>query len=56
MGERDNGGKQGKGQQGMCVKDTWTKPKGVGSRVGGKDGWREGYGGVKMETTVLEQQ
>ena len=33
----------------------WTKPKGVGSRVGGKDGWREGYGGVKMETTVLEQ-
>ena len=21
------------------MKDTWTKPKGVGSRVGGGDGW-----------------
>ena len=25
--------------------DTWTKPKGVGSRVGGRDGW--GRGGVE---------
>ena len=54
---RDNRGNGGEGwHQGTCIKDTWTKPKGVGSRVGGKDGWREGYGGVKMETTVLEQQ
>ena len=36
------------------MKDTWTKPKGVGLRVGGGDGW--GGGGVKMETNVLEQQ
>ena len=34
------------------MKDTWTKPKGVGSRVGGGDGW----GRVKMEITILEQQ
>ena len=45
----DNGGKRGKCCQGKCMKDTWTKPKRVGSRVGG-------HGGVKMETTVLEQQ
>ena len=37
------------------MKDTWTKLKEVGSRVGGGDGWR-GNGGVKMETIVLEQQ
>ena len=36
MGERNNGGK---GHQGKCIKDTWIKPKGVGSRVGGRDGW-----------------
>ena len=36
------------------MKDTWTKPKGVGSRVGGGDGWGAGCGGVKMET--IEQQ
>ena len=30
------------------------KPKrGVGSRVGGRDGWGGGCGGMKMETTVL---
>ena len=39
-----------KSHQGTCIKDTWTKPKGVGSRVGGR-----GRGGVKMET-VLEAQ
>ena len=38
------------------MKDTWTKPKGVGSRVGSGDGWGGGHGEVKMETTVLEQQ
>ena len=38
------------------MKDTWTKPKGVDLRVGGRDGWRGGCGGVKMETNVLEQQ
>ena len=35
------------------MKDTWTKPKGVGSRVGGEDGG-EWWG--KMETTVLGEQ
>ena len=24
---------------GTCVKNTWTKPRGLGSRVGGEDGW-----------------
>ena len=24
------------------IKDTWTKPKWVGSKVGGGDGWGEG--------------
>ena len=27
----------------MCMKDTWTKPKGVGSKVGSGDVW--GWGG-----------
>ena len=35
-------GKKGKGHQRTCVKDKWTKPKGVGSRVGCGDGWGEG--------------
>ena len=26
-GERDNRGKKGKGHQGTCIKDPWTKPK-----------------------------
>ena len=38
------------------MKDTWTKLKGVGLRVGGGDGWGWGSGGEKMETIVLEQQ
>ena len=39
------------------MKDTWTKPKGVGVRVGDGDGWgKGGHGGVKMETTILEKQ
>ena len=29
----------GEGHQGTCMKDTWTKPKGEGLRVGGRDGW-----------------
>ena len=45
------GGGKGKGHQGTCIKDTWGKPKGVGSRVGGGVS-----GGGIMETTVLEQQ
>ena len=35
------------------MKNTWTKPKEVGVRVGGGDGWGRGYGGVKMETNVF---
>ena len=38
------------------MKDTWTKPKEVGSRVGGGDAWGRGHGEVKMETNALEQQ
>ena len=30
------------GHQETCMKDTWTKPKGVGSRVGDWDGWGGG--------------
>ena len=32
------GGKKGKGQQGTCIKDTWTKPK-RGRIKGGRWGW-----------------
>ena len=38
------------------MKDTWTKPKGVGSRVVGRDRWGRGCGGVKMETILLAQK
>ena len=31
-------GQYGKGYQGTHIKDKWTKPKGVGSKVGGRDG------------------
>ena len=41
-GERVNGGKEGKEHQETCIKDTWRKPKGIGSRVGGRDGWGGG--------------
>ena len=37
-GEEDNGGKQGRGHQGTCIKDPWAKPKG-GRTEGGKWGW-----------------
>ena len=36
-GRADNGGKGGKGCQGTCIKDTWTKPK----------GWEVGMAGVR---------
>ena len=29
----------GEGFSGICIKDTWAKPRGVGSRVGIGDGW-----------------
>ena len=44
-------GERGKDQQGTYIKDTWTKAKGVGLRVGGGE-WGRG----EMETTVPEQQ
>ena len=42
MGERNNWGKQGRGHQGTCIKDTWTKPNKVGLRVESGDGWGRG--------------
>ena len=32
-------GEKGKGFSGTCIKDTWTKPKGVGLRSGGGGDW-----------------
>ena len=52
--EGDNGG-EGEGFSGTSIKDTWTKPKGVGSRVGSEDGWDGGNLGWKMETEVFEE-
>ena len=54
----DTGGDNGAGEEfsGTCVEETWTKPKGVGSRGGGGDGWGRGEWWEKMETVVLEQQ
>ena len=49
-------GGKGEGFSGTTIKDTWTKPKGVGSSVGSGEGLGGGSGGGKMETTVLEQQ
>ena len=40
--EGNNMGKKGKGHQGTCIKDPWTKPKGVGLRVAGGDAWGRG--------------
>ena len=61
MGGRDGWGrgimgKRGKGHQGICIKDTWTKPNG-GRIQGGRWEWAGmtvGSGGEKMETTILE--
>ena len=36
---RDNAGGKEEGLSGTCMKDTRTKPRWVGSRVGGEDGW-----------------
>ena len=48
---------RGRSIKGTRTKHTWTKPKAVGSRVGGRNGSRVGdHGGVKMETSVLEKQ
>ena len=49
----NNVGKKGRVHQGTCIKDTRTKPKGVGWRVGGRDKWGRGHGGGKMETPCL---
>ena len=49
-------GEKGKGYQRTSIKDTWTKPKGVGMRVRGEDGWGSGAWWAEMGTTVLEQQ
>ena len=50
-----NGENRGKGHQGTCIKDTWTKPK-EGTIEGGKWGW-VGWGEwwEEVETTVFEQ-
>ena len=53
---KDNGGGGGEGFSGTTIKDTLTKPRGVGSgRVLGMAGVRR-VGGEDLETTVLEQQ
>ena len=42
MGE-DNGGKGGRVvKEHVCIKDTWTKPKGGRIEVGGGDSWGGG--------------
>ena len=38
----DDGGKWGKVHQGTCIKYTWTKPRWVCLRVGGRHGWGGG--------------
>ena len=40
----DNKGKRGKGLQGTCIKNPWTKPK--AGRIEGESGWggRKGMG------------
>ena len=58
-GGEDNGGKgkRGEGSSSNMYKGPMDKAQGgVGSMVAGRDGWNEGSGGEKMETTVLEQQ
>ena len=46
-GERGNMGKKGKGHQGTCMKDPWTKPKGGRTECGrwGWVGWSRVVGG-----------
>ena len=53
----DNGTKEGKGHQGTCIKDPWTKPKG-GRMVGGRQGvwgggkWWWANGDNYIQTTI----
>ena len=54
-GEGDNGGKKGKGHPGTCIKDPWTKAKGIGLAGGRWGGWGRGEWWGKMETAVLEK-
>ena len=42
MGGENGVGGKGKKLSGTCIKDTWTKPKEVGLRVGGGDEWEGG--------------
>ena len=42
----DNGGVE-EGFSGTSIKDTWTKPERVGSKVGGGEGWSGGSGRAK---------
>ena len=46
-------GEWGEGFSGTTIKDTWTKPRG---RVEVGEGGGFGWGGEKMQTTVIEQQ
>ena len=48
-------GEIGEGPSRNMSKGHMDKPKGVGSRVGGREGWGGMVGG-KVKTTVLEQQ
>ena len=52
----DNGRKRRKGFQEHVQRTYGQNQRGVGSRVGSKDGWSGESGGGKMETTVLDQQ
>ena len=46
-------GKWGEGFSGTTIKDTWTKPR---RRVEAGEGGGFGWGGEKMQTTVIAQQ
>ena len=46
-------GQRGEGFSGTAIKDTWTKPRG---RVEAREGGGFGWGGGKIQTTVIEQQ
>ena len=46
-------GQWGEGFSGTTVKDTWTKPRGMGEAG---EGGGFGGGGEKMQTTVIEKK
>ena len=48
-------GEIGEGLSRKMYKGHMAKPKGVGSKLEGEKRWSGECGGVKMETTVLEQ-